>query len=204
MSTCRAASSRSAVVPQGVRTITKPLDGAALAGQVREYLKEKAGGQCPGMTPLGLLQVLHQERKSCTMMVSSEARVGLIHLIEGEFVHAQSKEAEAEVALFQILSWRDSYIRLLQPLRDCHISINAPAYLLMEALRQGAARMSSPLSVPEGKPPRLTHPVPGPERLKDAQRTRGWSLHAARRASGAWQRHPSGWHWVTPWKLGSS
>ena len=69
-----------------------------------------------------ILQIFSLEKKSQTLRVHKEDKVGLLDIDQGELVHAQFEQQQGVPAAIEILAWDDVQIELL-PLRPCQTTI---------------------------------------------------------------------------------
>lgn len=115
--------------------IEKPFDTGTIAGQIRQALALLAKGQVSGISTLGFLQLLHFEKKSCSLTVRCGERTGRIFLSGGELIDAACDRRQGEAAVLEILSWDDCEIMLSVP-RHFRRAIHRPLQgLLLEAAR---------------------------------------------------------------------
>lgn len=97
--------------------IAKPPDMDYLIGKVNRAIQHNRGSVVRGIALESLLQMLEQERKTCTLIVSSDNRVGRIYLRGGTLIHAESRGSAGKKAVFTLLSWPGSSIEILD---ECH------------------------------------------------------------------------------------
>ena len=95
--------------------LEKPFDFQSLADTVRQTLARTSKGHLTGISLLGFLQLLHFEKKSCSLRVRSDGRSGRLHVSEGELVNADYDRIQGESAVFEILSWEDCAIDISVP-----------------------------------------------------------------------------------------
>jgi DNA-binding response OmpR family regulator len=86
-------------------SVDRPPDMDELLAQADRLLRRSRQSVVRGISLASLLQVIHLERKTCTLVVSSGGSHGQLGLREGELVHAQVGHAAGREALFAILSW---------------------------------------------------------------------------------------------------
>lgn len=65
----------------------------------------QGGAGLGGVSLSSFLQMLEQDRKSCTLIVNSEGREGRFYFEHGELMDAQFAEEVGERAVYMILSW---------------------------------------------------------------------------------------------------
>jgi CheY-like chemotaxis protein/GAF domain-containing protein len=83
-----------------------------LVEKIRTALAESATGHLEGVTLASFLQLLHLEKKTCSVRITSKEGDGLLRLDSGELVHAQCGDRRGITAAFQILGWEDVTIQL--------------------------------------------------------------------------------------------
>ncbi len=66
---------------------------------------EQESGSIGGVSLSSFLQMLEQERKTCTLKVNSEGRSGTFYFEDGELIDAQYGDEIGESAVYTILSW---------------------------------------------------------------------------------------------------
>lgn len=93
------------------RTLGRPLDLDQLLAHLGELL-EATESVVRGLPLEALLQLLGQERKSCRVLVEGPERRGIVHLVAGRLVHAETREASGKAALFAMLEWRGAPLRV--------------------------------------------------------------------------------------------
>ena len=62
-------------------------------------------GQLQSISLVDVLQLLHSNRKTGELLVSRGPRSGILHILNGEVVHAETGKARGEGAAFDILAW---------------------------------------------------------------------------------------------------
>lgn len=67
--------------------------------------EERRNGIFSGVSLSSFLQMLEQERKSCTLIVNCDGREGRFYFDDGKLVDAQSANAVGREAVYAILSW---------------------------------------------------------------------------------------------------
>ena len=115
--------------------IEKPFDSATIAGQIRQALALLAKGQISGISTLGFLQLLHMEKKSCSLTIRAGEKSGRAFLSGGELIDAACDKKHGEEAMLEILTWDDCEIYISVP-RHFRRVIHRPLQgLLLEATR---------------------------------------------------------------------
>ncbi len=95
--------------------IEKPIDFQNFADQIRSILAGTASGSFRGISLFGFLQLIELEKKSCTVIVKSQDKIGALYFSSGRFVGAETEDLEDEAAAYEILSWKDTKIELGKP-----------------------------------------------------------------------------------------
>lgn len=83
-----------------------------------------AAQRIDGFSLENILQIFSMEKKSQTLRVTKEDRVGLLDIDEGELIHAQLGKGTGMDAALEILTWEDVLIEVL-PLRKTTTSISS-------------------------------------------------------------------------------
>jgi CheY-like chemotaxis protein len=115
--------------------LEKPLDVGAMAKAINLALG--AGeGHLKGITLPTFLQLVEMEKKTATLTIRSNGRVGRLFFQQGDFVDAENDDGTGEAAAFDILSWQDASIDIssLCSRRTKRITSGLHS-LLMEACR---------------------------------------------------------------------
>jgi hypothetical protein len=94
---------------------------------------EKRSGQIGGVSLASFLQMLEQERKSCTLVVESGGQSGSLFFDEGELTDAEFGGEAGQEAVYELLTWDNPSFRVSEP-EDRLRRINQPlAHLLLNA-----------------------------------------------------------------------
>jgi hypothetical protein len=141
----------------GFRYLEKPIEPARLVEEVRRVLGDRRGSRIKGITLAGLLQVLHLERKSCTVTITSSGLRGEFRLDGGELTNAVHGGLQGEEVAHAMLAWEDPEIEIHYDAPSVARTIVRPlSQVLIEAMRlkdertrqraqDMAARMGTPL-----------------------------------------------------------
>jgi len=135
---------------------------------------DNSGGRIGGVSLASFLQMLEQERKTCTLVVESEGRDGRLYFIDGDLIDADCDGLVGQEAVYALLTWdnpsfrvteaEDRLQRITQPL--AHILLQA-ATLQDEARDMGEEPQTRAAAPEPGGP--LNTPVvrknPGLRRL---------------------------------------
>jgi DNA-binding response OmpR family regulator len=89
-----------------------------------------------GLSLIGVLQVLHLERKTCDVLVASGDRRAVLCLVDGELTNAGDGQSVGEAAVYRVLAWPDPRITIKENPPDRRRVIATPlSRLLLEAVR---------------------------------------------------------------------
>ncbi len=121
---------------QSAPYVEKPVDLEVLAESILRVLRRPDAGFLTGINIPGFLQLMEIERKTVTVTVRAEGRIGRLFLHDGELVDANTQEAQGTEAALDIISWRNAEIEIQNacPERDrvIHSSLTG---MLLEACR---------------------------------------------------------------------
>lgn len=93
--------------------------------------EEQGGAGLGGVSLASFLQMLEQERKSCTLVVNSEGRIGRFYFDHGELMDAQFAEEVGEKAVYTILSWNHPTFNVIGPEDRMHRIRSPLAHILL-------------------------------------------------------------------------
>jgi len=94
---------------------------------------DRESGQLGGVSLASFLQMLEQERKSCTLVVESDGRSGSFYFDEGELIDAECDGEAGLETVYTLLTWKHPSFRVGEP-EDRLRRINQPlAHLLLNA-----------------------------------------------------------------------
>lgn len=95
--------------------------------------EQNQAGQIGGVSLASFLQMLEQERKSCTLIVQSDGQSGSFYFDEGELIDAECAGEAGKEAVYMLLSWNNPSFRVSEP-EDRLRRISQPlAHLLLNA-----------------------------------------------------------------------
>lgn len=145
--------------------LTSP-DLASLHAAVEQELQRLCFGLIRGVSLPNLLQMLHWERRSVSLLVRrGEGRAwGRLHLRAGDIVDAYVHESgqAGETAALELLSWEHAVTTLERSYRNQHTVIRTPLQgLLMEAMKRQDESSRAPPTVAEAGPTENTDPSSG-------------------------------------------
>jgi DNA-binding response OmpR family regulator len=117
--------------------LEKPLALADLESAIFTALKARARSYIRGITLATFLQLMHMEKKSCTLKITRDERTGYLFLKGGVLLDAACAELGGEEAAYEIMSWDDAEIEM-----DSHCRRNEKVigvgleHLLIDAFRR--------------------------------------------------------------------
>lgn len=96
-------------------------------------MTQAVGGQIGGVSLASFLQVLEQERKSCTLVVDCEGRSGCFYFNSGVLVDASCGDLLGEEAAYKLLSLSEPSFRVAAPEQRLQRIRQPLAHLLLTA-----------------------------------------------------------------------
>lgn len=124
----------------------KPLDPLAVLTRLTETLAESVSGHIQNVSLASFLQLLEMERKTCTLSVACDGRVGTLQVRQGALVAAHTGDLTGQAAAIAIVAWPFPSIEISPQCEVGCATIQAPlGFVLMEAMRvQDEKARSSP------------------------------------------------------------
>lgn len=145
--------------------LEKPLDLETLENAILDGLENGAKSYIQGITVASFLQLLHLEKKSCTLKISSTKRTGYLYLSEGELVDAEYGQLTGEEAAHQIVCWDKTEIEMENLCqRQENLIENSLESILLNAHQQKDEQGQEAVKTPE----HTTEPL-FPPRLKEEE-----------------------------------
>ena len=94
---------------------------------------DNAGGRIGGVSLASFLQMLEQERKTCTLVVESDDRSGRLYFNEGDLIDAECGDDVGQEAVYSLLTWQGPSFRVTEG-EDRLQRITLPlAHILLQA-----------------------------------------------------------------------
>ena len=94
---------------------------------------DNTGGRIGGVSLASFLQMLEQERKTCTLVVESDDRSGRLYFNEGDLIDAECGEDVGQEAVYSLLTWQGPSFRVTEG-EDRLQRITLPlAHILLQA-----------------------------------------------------------------------
>ncbi len=92
--------------------LEKPLALADLESAIFTALKAKARSFIRGITLSTFLQLMHMEKKSCTLKITQDERVGYLFFKGGVLLDADCEELSGKEAAYEVIAWDDAEIEM--------------------------------------------------------------------------------------------
>ncbi len=97
---------------EALQYLEKPLALADLENAIFTSLKAKARSYIRGIALATFLQLMHMEKKTCTLKVGQGQRTGYLYLKRGELLDAECGDLHGEDAAYEIMAWDDAEIEM--------------------------------------------------------------------------------------------
>jgi hypothetical protein len=153
-----------------------------LNNKVFDALSDRDGGMVQGISLPSFLYMAQFERLTCTVEIRTAGAVGYLHLLDGDLIAAESGSMKNKAAAYEIISWDDSEIVLLDAAGRNKNEINQPLVeIFTEALRLRNDKKGKNMVAPAAAASVLN--IKSNDRykaLREAQQTsKRWSLKMA-------------------------
>jgi len=94
------------------------------------------GGQLQGISLDSFLQMVQMEKTTCTLKVVSGKKEGLLYILNGDLISAETRDLQNMDAACAIISWDDTVIEIDNTCTKTENEINQPLmHVLMEGLK---------------------------------------------------------------------
>jgi len=94
------------------------------------------GGQLQGISLDSFLQMVQMEKTTCTLKVVSGKKEGLLYILNGDLISAETQGMKNLDAACAIISWDDTIIEIDNTCKKTENEINQPLmHVLMEGLK---------------------------------------------------------------------
>ena len=133
---------------------------------------ERQGGVFGGVSLSSFLQMLEQERKSCTLVVNSNGREGRFYFDDGMLIDAESVDEVGKEAAYAILSWENPFLHVDKAEDRMHRITQPLAHILLDHAKMRDEEGHADASAVAGKtsPHREADDHPDPEVRRVAQK----------------------------------
>lgn len=96
-----------------VRCVNKStIDFNAFVAELQSLLMSSTKGHIEGITLFSFLQLLHLERKTCSLTIKSSGRKGFLYFLGGELINAVYENIEGKFSAYEIVTWEDPKIEI--------------------------------------------------------------------------------------------
>lgn len=113
----------------------KPVDMGMLREKIFDELNLGVGGQIHGIGLSSFLQMSEMEKTTCTLRITADEKVGLLYLLKGELIAADTGLLSGKDAAFEIVGWENAIIEIEKGAVKKKKEITMPLMnILMEAL----------------------------------------------------------------------
>ena len=117
--------------------LEKPLALADLENAIFTALKAKARSYIRGITLATFLQLMHMEKKSCTLKITQNERAGYLFFRGGVLLDADCEGLRGDEAAYEIIAWDDAEIEMDSHCRRQEQVISASLeHMLIDAFRR--------------------------------------------------------------------
>ncbi len=132
-------------------------------------MQKKDSSFISGLPLAAFLQMLEQERQTCSLLITSDDKHGTLFIEDGELIDAATNDLGGIEAANVIISWKDTTIEMTD-IEERPRKINAPLthILLQSAIKQDEAVASSPPPQQAGRQVKQEEANPAVPRLIDA------------------------------------
>jgi hypothetical protein len=108
-----------------------------IAQRVSEEVESSLAGQVQGISLPSFLQMSEMEGSTCSLRISSGENTGMLHLLDGNLIDAETDELKHKDAAYSILGWDNPMIEILKAVGRTKNEIKLPLmHLLMDSMRQ--------------------------------------------------------------------
>ena len=120
-----------------LRILAKPIKLSLLMEEIRAAALVEPHGIVQGLGLSSLLQLLNWERKTATLTVHLQERVGYLYVKDGELIHAACGQEEGLPAAYRILGWDGARVEFVSTCRvQPTMGLPVPEVLLNVAMRR--------------------------------------------------------------------
>jgi DNA-binding NtrC family response regulator len=114
----------------------KPIDTEKIITALVATLRSGLRGQIGGIGTASFLQMIEMEEKTCSIVVRSMQRSGVLYFRKGRLIGAETMDLKNEAAACEIINWKEAVIEIENVSVDREIGIHRPLmHVLMEAAR---------------------------------------------------------------------
>lgn len=127
--------------------IEKPIDFDVLLSKIMKGMALGSEGHITGFSIASFLQLLEHEKKSCTLVVKSKGRKGVLYFQQGNLINARTGSVQGLDAALEIVCWNHPEIEIQNKCGATEQLIEEPlGYILIEGSRlRDEKRNNSPM-----------------------------------------------------------
>jgi len=104
--------------------------------RVSEEMEEGLAGQVTGISLPSFLQMSEMEGSTCSLRIRSADNTGMLHLVDGNLIDAETDDLKHKEAAYEIIAWDNPSIEILKAVGRTKNEIQVPLmHLLMDSLR---------------------------------------------------------------------
>lgn len=149
----------------------------SITQRVSEELDGSVTGQVQGISLPSFLQMSEMEGSTCSLRIRSDDKVGMLHLLNGELIDAETGEKKDREAAQTIIAWDNPSIEIRKAVGRTQNKIQIPLmHLLMsslqkkdeEAYEKDAPPKKEPAKSPPKKEPSMVSPDKKAEEIEPA------------------------------------
>jgi CheY-like chemotaxis protein len=119
-----------------IEYFTKPLDAKLALARLSEALSQSVHGHVQNVSLASFLQLMEMERKTCSLTIRSDDKLGVLVVRKGELIDARSGQLCGEDAAIAIIAWPNSSITISRHGETGPAVIQKPlGFIVMEAMR---------------------------------------------------------------------
>ncbi len=122
-----------------IQYVEKPLDFHELASKIIENLEEGSAGHVHFDILPAFMQLAELEKKTYSVEVKAEAKVGHLYFNKGKLVDAETGDERGEQAALEILGWENMSIEIAPASKKRKKTIDLPLNQVLSRLKEGGA-----------------------------------------------------------------
>ena len=104
--------------------------------RVSEEMEDGMAGQVTGISLPSFLQMSEMEGSTCSLRIRSADKTGMLHLLDGTLIDAETDELKHKEAAYEVIAWDNPSIEILKAVGRTKNEIQVPLmHLLMDSLR---------------------------------------------------------------------
>ena len=128
------------------------------------------GGQLQGISLDSFLQMVQMEKTTCTLKVVSGKKEGLLYILDGDLIAAETQDLQNMDAACAIISWDDTVIEIENSCAKTENEINQPLmHVLMEGLKLKDEKLADKPDDDEGRTVPSDMPTTAPESQEEQE-----------------------------------